>query len=451
MKKIIQYFSSKNERGVTLALVALLLFVFLGVGALVVDLGLLYAARNELQNAADAGALAGARVLYNSDGQSINTSSNSVARDAAMENFSHGSKVEVDINEVQRGHWSFGLGSSERGFYPSDSATVINISNFTEKQLDEMDGTDGNPPFINAIRVTARRDSTLVTSFFSRIFNYVGFKASAQAVAYIGYAGYIEPYEIDYPLAICRDSLIKQTADGEKVDCTVGTYISNDNQTARWTNFVQPCSGAANAASVSALMNPCGKGNPNPIFFGQGVTVMKGTQASSGFSGPHNITDCWKASDTTPQYVPRAPKGNAPPHTTEFPNDPWTIKLLVIDCNDNSQTCKTVVGVVTVNVLWTMGTDEYAQGYVPVEMSSVPGFVDNNGNEVGSWASLNTNYLDRWDEFAQHFNLLQPNGLPAEYNPFTLYFHKNCDLVEPTGLTGGNNFGVMARIPVLVR
>ena len=53
----------RNERGVALAFVALLLFVLLGLAALAIDIGMLYGARTEAQRTADAAALAGASIL----------------------------------------------------------------------------------------------------------------------------------------------------------------------------------------------------------------------------------------------------------------------------------------------------------------------------------------------------------------------------------------------------
>jgi hypothetical protein len=55
---------TNKPRGSVTVLAALLLPVLLGVAALVVDLGFLFLTRYELQNAADAGALAGARKLH---------------------------------------------------------------------------------------------------------------------------------------------------------------------------------------------------------------------------------------------------------------------------------------------------------------------------------------------------------------------------------------------------
>lgn len=56
----------KEESGQSLVMVVLLLGVLLGFFALVVDVGLLYAEKAKLQNAADSAALAGAQVLPNS-------------------------------------------------------------------------------------------------------------------------------------------------------------------------------------------------------------------------------------------------------------------------------------------------------------------------------------------------------------------------------------------------
>jgi hypothetical protein len=53
----------KNERGVAMAFVALLLFVLLGLAALAIDIGMLYGSRTDAQRSADAAALAGASIL----------------------------------------------------------------------------------------------------------------------------------------------------------------------------------------------------------------------------------------------------------------------------------------------------------------------------------------------------------------------------------------------------
>ena len=58
----------RNESGAVAIITAILMVVFLGFLALAVDIGHLAAVKNELQNAADAAALAGARALVFEEG-----------------------------------------------------------------------------------------------------------------------------------------------------------------------------------------------------------------------------------------------------------------------------------------------------------------------------------------------------------------------------------------------
>lgn len=62
MKKLIT-----EERGAIAITVAIVMFVLLGFAAFAIDFGYVYVVKNELQNAADAAALAGASVLFEDD------------------------------------------------------------------------------------------------------------------------------------------------------------------------------------------------------------------------------------------------------------------------------------------------------------------------------------------------------------------------------------------------
>lgn len=61
------YSRCAEQRGAVLVLVTLLVIALLGFAALAVDIGHMAVVKNELQNAADAGALAGAAQLYYRD------------------------------------------------------------------------------------------------------------------------------------------------------------------------------------------------------------------------------------------------------------------------------------------------------------------------------------------------------------------------------------------------
>ena len=67
-----------DQRGFVAVTVALLLVGLLSFGALALDISSLFVVRNELQNAADAGALAAARVLYLGNGKQVDTGANAV-------------------------------------------------------------------------------------------------------------------------------------------------------------------------------------------------------------------------------------------------------------------------------------------------------------------------------------------------------------------------------------
>jgi len=56
-----------------------------------------------------------------------------------------------------------------------------------------------------------------------------------------------------------------------------------------------------------------------------------------------------------------------------------------------------------------------------------------------------------WNEFAEWFDLQWDATSPAHYDSKSIYFLPNCSPHIPKGLTGGENFGVLAKIPVLVK
>ncbi len=74
-----------GERGATLIMVALSLAVLLGISALAIDLAAFYVARNEAQRAADAAALAGAKVFVETSCISLGTCSNSTFQGQATQ------------------------------------------------------------------------------------------------------------------------------------------------------------------------------------------------------------------------------------------------------------------------------------------------------------------------------------------------------------------------------
>jgi len=477
------------------------MFALVGLAAFVVDLGNIHVARNELQNAVDAGALAGTRMLYNDNGTEINCvddedsiSANAVAHSVATANFSQNQSVEVNwtpgINgvDVQRGHWSFGRTEDlAKGFYPNDSCELTDLWNVSSDVL------DADEDFINAVQVVARRQATPVASFFARIFGYEGFEVSAKAVGYIGFAGTINPGELDLPLALCEDSILVD----DKYSCNIGRMINsgNDdatNDTGRWTNFssapdenLDGCEKSLDPVDSSDFkdMPICdGEINSFPIFGGDELSTNNGEMVI--------LSEIYKCFEE------------------EYNKDtPWEVTLPVIDCNSNSG-CAIVVGAVTVTIIWINVAKDYAEAPIAMGGDSIEnwgaplddGIKVNSGEnslyefmktlddysgvedwnkeltkEFGeTWFGLPLDtFFDvadmalgetkaagkvRWASFIRQFNLKnvivtedgEEVAKPAPYAIKSIYFLPDCSAHELAGRTGGENFGVFAKIPALV-
>ncbi|MCE9680782.1 TadG family pilus assembly protein [Halomonas alkalisoli] len=402
--------SPGRQRGVSIVLLALALFMLLGFTALSVDGGNLFVAKNELHNAADAGSLAGARMLYTADGSSVNSGANQVATDAAQANNSQNSASEVV--SALRGHWSF----ATRTFTPDDSLEPVNLSEKSTAELDQYDPFD---PFINAVEVVTARQQPQVEAFFGRIFGFEGYDVSARSVAYIGFAGTLRPEDVDMPIAICKDAITNP--DGN-FTCNVGRMISSNDETGGWTNYSHELTGGASANDLKKIMADGGS-NPDELFFGKEIETVKG-QLADIYTDFYN-----KWSDTTGK------------------SEPWTLTLPVIDCSDGIQPSSPLVGTVEIHVVWVVDKNsQKVEDEAPEEMRL-------HNMEDPAWDDWENNSSDgvtRWSSFVDHFGLVEDDGDPAEWRQRTIYFLPSCSVHEPKGQTGGGNFGILARIPVLV-
>ncbi|MFO7559455.1 MAG: TadG family pilus assembly protein [Desulfobacterales bacterium] len=402
----------KDQKGATAVLVTVIIIMLLGFAALAIDISNIFVANNELQNAADAAALAGARFLYNDSGTSVNVNCNQIARDAAIANNAEGVPVEVNWSggnsgDIQRGHWSF----ASRVFTPNDSTSPVDLWNVSDDVLD----ADLN--FINAVQVTVRREATPITSYFAKIFGHESFEKSASAIAYIGFTGTLRPEDVDQPIAICRESILKDGA----YSCNIGRMINSgenvsSSETGGWTSFNQdnPCTGGTNAQEVRSLI--CGNGNPDSIKLGEAVAT-NGGEIQTAFD---RLVSCWETASSDKTV-------------------PWNLTLVVVTCpGNNISVCEEVVGAVNVNIIWITGagTDPQYNG-APTQM--------------GDWSDTSPDGQVRWGSFVNYFHLQNVDGSPAPYAKKSIYFLPDCSEHELSGTTGGENFGILARIPVLVK
>ena len=156
--------------------------------------------KNELQNAADAGALAGAGIFILT---TVQRESRVPTRRPTIRLLQTRARKTRSILTDPTGKMFRGdIGVLPPGpLRRTHPWTPVDLSNATTAEL------DANTNFINAVRVRVRTQ-TPVASFFSRIWGGSPFFSRAEAVGYIGFAGSLRPHDVDQPIAICKQSIL---------------------------------------------------------------------------------------------------------------------------------------------------------------------------------------------------------------------------------------------------
>lgn len=210
----------RGSRGGVLAMVALLLFVFIGIAALAIDIGYLTTTRNELQNVADAAALAGAGYLgsvYNTltpvqqQTQTFTRSEIvSVVQTIAEKNQAAGLNIDINDNatDIIIGRWDF----SSQTISPE---TLI---------------------VPTAVYVKARRDeqaNTPIRTFFANVFGVDTMSVEADATAALSGPSWIAEGELITPFALSEHQFPS--------NCTeLIEFSPTTDSCASWHNFFDP-------------------------------------------------------------------------------------------------------------------------------------------------------------------------------------------------------------------
>jgi hypothetical protein len=458
-----------NQRGVSAVIVGICLFMLVSFVALAIDVGHLYVVRNELQNAADAGALAGARHLYEEDSFAINENANQIGEQAATANIGDNEKVEVIFDpaapqegDVQRGHWSF----NTRTFTRWDDLIPAAIWGKSADELDAM------VEFVNAVQVIARRDSLPITSFFGGIFGFPSVKASRKAVAYLGASSGWFFSDFDMPIAVCAQSLVppdeswedpnskyKDCIEGNsdpagcKLDCNIGRMLNSGSKTdthntAGWTNFSggywpgsppeeDSCSTASaddmtdlvddlcnrvcqdsgiDCASKEAISDPNYRDCCKTFEAGDEIGTTGGVQQVTLTS----FRNCWiGASNCNPDDPsdchPINDESGPDIWNMNVPDEPWKMKLPVVDCpGNNVSNCSELVGAVQVSLMWITneGTPDPSLD-TPYKMRSTK-YGENCGTSAENWPTAD-NYAQQLSNLKLTDETGENRGIPDKY------------------------------------
>jgi len=244
----------QDESGSVTTVVALCLVVLIGLVALVVDTGYVMNIRNELQNAADAAALAGARSLFLSSlqaGEPNWVAAQEAAADVVRSNRSSNQPL-LDA-QVQVGYWNL----ISKMLQPTTIANTANDLPAVMVTVRRASGSNGGP----------------VALTFAPVLGIDTMAVGAQAMAVIGY-----PKEVDageaFPMAILK-ALADEYWDHPTSFRIGSSYHYPTSEAGQWTSF------KVDANDVTTIRELIANGNPEALVAGQDqIWIEPGTKTA---------------------------------------------------------------------------------------------------------------------------------------------------------------------------
>jgi Flp pilus assembly protein TadG len=343
----------KERRGAVLIIVALIMVVLIGFAALAIDVGYLYATKNELQNIADGAALAAAGELGNKlyNGETLNDTAITAIKDVAKEigeKNQAGGKADIDIiySDVKIGRWKDPDLNPNGLFETSDSP--------------------------NAVQVTARRDglaNNSVGTFFGGILGVDSVGVNADATAALSGPLEMKP---GIPVGIS----LKWFEKPEFCDQPIKFHPTGTLEgCAGWHNYYDPDDpekGNANARKLRDILDGLNDGSFEIPKTVAGVTkyAFIGGTVASAFS---NIEALYTAK-----------KGNCGDNSKET----WCVNIVVYDRDDCSNPNKsiTIVGFAPTIITGIYGPP---QKTIEAEVQCDKAVLSRGGSPYyGVWASI---------------------------------------------------------------
>jgi Flp pilus assembly protein TadG len=245
-----------SQRGTTAVIVALLMVVLVGILALAVDIGRLLAAKSEMQKAADAGALAGARALVPYIG----------AGNSATPNWTSGTAVATQTARLNKVEDSWVADVQTQAYYYNLGTKALAATTITPTSLD-----------CPAIQVTLSKTSGAnggpITNFFTNTWGITTSSiTNVQAMAIISSPGVVDAGSC-FPLATPITWVQQHWNDDPPTTFKIGSsYHSPDG--GQWTSFL------LDVNNVPAIRDLIDSGNPGPIKVGDQIWIEPGTKTT---------------------------------------------------------------------------------------------------------------------------------------------------------------------------
>jgi Flp pilus assembly protein TadG len=255
--------------------VALFLVVLLGFAALAIDVARAFVVRNELQNAADAAALAGASALSgaltvsSSSGpwNTADAAAQTTAKSVVVLNSANG-KPLADA-QVQTGYWNV-----------TGTPAGLQSSAIKPGQYDK-------PAVMVTVSLSSGNNGGALPMVFAPVLGISTMPVSASAVAVIsapGYAGTGSLFPMVISKCLLSDPNYWNATTGQPVDDSSGnpkelnidsSYHADDGcNYGQWTSF------QTDANDVPTVDNLIQNGNPTPLSVGDNTWIEPGTKTS---------------------------------------------------------------------------------------------------------------------------------------------------------------------------
>jgi Flp pilus assembly protein TadG len=270
MSKYLQLFKRiEDQRGMAAALVAAMMMLFLGIAALAIDLSYVMVVRNELQNAADAAALAGARVLYpNTPPKSPNWTAAQTEAEAAI-GLNKSSGITLSDCQAETGYWN--LTRTPFGLQGQGITPGANDAPAVEVTVSRSPGNNGGPLRLFIAPVIG-------TNFAS---------VSAQAVAVVQSPGTANAGRL-LPMVISKEAADQAgTYNSAANKIRIGSAYHYPNSMAgQWTSF------ELNTNNVPTVRDLIQNGNPTTLKIGDHIWIEPGTK-NTLYDNSHQPSMSW--------------------------------------------------------------------------------------------------------------------------------------------------------------
>lgn len=295
---------NKQENGSVLVLMAGLIIVLTGFAVLAVDVGRIYIVRNELQNAADSAALAGANCLIRQSLAGSTTECTSINATAlnwtrasakAVAQLGNNSAANFAISTTGTGH------QVDVGYWDVNGGTALQPTTLTPLgPCTVVGGVMTTACHKPAVRVEITKDTGKnngpITMLTAAMFGGANVPMTARAVAVISSPGNVPPLSL-IPQVInkCMYDRFWNAATGSPIIFTstdvdpyglsvigqpwvvrIGSaYHYGTCASGQWTTFAQDVN------SQSAVGNLITNGNPTPLAIGDQTWIQPGTKTAS--------------------------------------------------------------------------------------------------------------------------------------------------------------------------